>query len=231
MKMSNCIDISMGVESGNWQILAATQKQRKNINYNKQININGFSQSQESNERIEDKSYKEVVKKAFNMAAEVGISTSATFIIGLPGDTKESVQETIDFAKELNPNYAIFYAAMPYPGTELARIIKEHSGKLPENWDDYRLMSSEIASSKMLADFNISELSEKELSYFLKTAQMEFQMGRLSAGGETRAIGIRNIFQIIKLSFIRAKSLTEFSRFILRVVSNAALFAWRRLLG
>jgi len=230
MKLSNCIDISMGVESGNRQILAATQKQKKNTNYNKELNINGFLQNQESNESIEDKSYKEIVKKAFNMAAEVGISTSATFIIGLPGDTKESVQETIDFAKELNPNHAIFYAAMPYPGTELAQTIKERGGKLPENWDDYRLMSSDIASSKMLADFNISELSEKELSYFLKTAQMEFQMGRLSAGGETLAIGIRNIFQIIKLSYIRAKSPRDFSRFILRVIYNATLFAWRRLL-
>jgi len=229
MKMSNCIDISIGVESGNRKILAATQKQRKNINDNKQNNINGFSQSQESDKRIEDKSYKEVVKKAFNMSAEVGISTSATFIIGLPGDTKESVQETIDFAKELNPNYAIFYAAMPYPGTELSRIIKERGGKLPKNWDDYRLMSSDIASSKMLAAFNISELSEKELGYYLKTAQMEFQMGRLSAGGERRAIGLRNIFQIIKLSFIRAKSFREFSRFILRIMYNTTLFAWRRL--
>jgi anaerobic magnesium-protoporphyrin IX monomethyl ester cyclase len=231
MKMSNCIDISIGVESGNWQILATTQKQKKNTNYSKQFNINDFAQDHEPVGSIENKSYKQVLRKAFKMAAEVGISTSATFIIGLPGDTKESVQETIDFAKELNPNYAIFYAAMPYPGTELSRIIKERGGKLPENWDDYRLMSSDIVSSKMVAAFNISELSEKELGYYLKTAQIQFQMGRLSAGGEKRAIGITNIFQIIKLSFIRAKSFREFSRFILRVMYNGALFAWRRLSG
>jgi len=151
----------MGIESGNEPILAATGK----------------------------KITKDKVREAFRLIKEVGISTSSSFIIGLPGDTVETVKETINFAKELNPNYAIFYAAIPYPGTELAKQVVESGGKLPDSWDDYRLMSSDRASWKMLADLKTSHLTEKELKRLLKTAQFEFQMGRLLAGGEARETG------------------------------------------
>jgi len=201
MKKANCIDISMGVESGNERILEATGK----------------------------KITKEKARNAFKTIREVGISTSASFIIGLPGDTKETVRETIKFAKELNPNFAIFYAAIPFPGTELARMVEERGGRLPEKWVDYRLLTSDRASAKMLADLNISELDEKELSYFLKVAQIEFQMARLLSKGETRATGIKNIFQIIILSFSRAGSFKNVLRFGKRIISSTFSFILGKL--
>ena len=201
MKDSNCIDISMGIESGNEQILAATGK----------------------------KITKEKVREAFRLIKEVGISTSSSFIIGLPGDTVETVKETINFAKELNPNYAIFYAAIPYPGTELANQVVELGGKLPDSWDDYRLMSSDRASWKMLAELKTSYLTEKELKHLLKTAQFEFQMGRLLAGGEARETGIRNIWQIFRLIFSRSRSSRDLVNYIGKVLSAAFLFVWGKL--
>ncbi len=201
MKAANCIDISMGVESGNGQILTATKK--------------GTTKGK--------------IREAFRMIKEAGISTSASFIIGLPGDTRETVQETIDFAKELNPNYAIFYAAMPYPGTELAQIVQEQGGRLPEAWDSYHLMSSDVASSKILSDLKISYLSEKELRYFLKTAQIEFQMGRLLAGGEARGTGIRNMVQIMRLVFARSRSSRDLVNYVVKMLSAAFLFVWGKI--
>jgi hypothetical protein len=118
---------------------------------------------------------------------------------------------------------------MPYPGTELAQMVEKEGGKLPETWESYRLMSSDVSSSKMLAGLKVSNLSEKELRYFLKTAQIEFQMGRLLATGETRATGVRNIYQIIKLSFIRASSFREVLKFSIRVISDVVLFFRGRL--
>jgi radical SAM superfamily enzyme YgiQ (UPF0313 family) len=201
MKASNCIDISMGIESGNTQILAATGK----------------------------KITKEKIREAFRLIKEVGISTSSSFIIGLPGDTVETVKETIEFAKELNSNYAIFYAAIPYPGTELARQVVESGGKLPDSWDDYRLMSSDRASSKMLADLKISNLAEKELRHLLKTAQFEFQIGRFLAGGEARGTGIKNMMQIIRLTFARSRSSRDLVNYIAKVLSAGFLFVWGKI--
>src|SRR6266566_1030988 len=50
---------------------------------------------------------------------ELGIVIHGTFILGLPGETKETIQETMDFAKEINPHTIQISLAAPYPGTFL----------------------------------------------------------------------------------------------------------------
>lgn len=51
-------------------------------------------------------------------AKAAGIKVHGCFIFGFPGDTRESIQATIDFALKLNPDTAQFYPVMVYPGTE-----------------------------------------------------------------------------------------------------------------
>ena len=48
---------------------------------------------------------------------ELGIAIHGTFILGLPGETKETIQETIRFATEINPHTIQVSLAAPYPGT------------------------------------------------------------------------------------------------------------------
>jgi len=50
---------------------------------------------------------------------KLGIKVHGTFIIGLPVETPQTVRETIDFAKELDPHTIQVSIAAPYPGTEL----------------------------------------------------------------------------------------------------------------
>ena len=57
---------------------------------------------------------------------ELGIVIHGTFILGLPGETKETIQETLDFAKEINPHTIQVSLAAPYPGTFLYRQAKEN---------------------------------------------------------------------------------------------------------
>lgn len=76
----------------------------------------------------------------------------------------------------------------------------------------------------MLADLKTSHLSEKELKHLLKTAQFEFQMGRLLVGGEARGTGIRNILQIVRLTFSRSRSSRDLLNYIVKVLSTAFLF-------
>jgi radical SAM superfamily enzyme YgiQ (UPF0313 family) len=56
---------------------------------------------------------------------KIGLLVNGCFILGLPGDTKESIRETIEFAKELNPDTAQFYPLMAYPGTEAYEWAKK----------------------------------------------------------------------------------------------------------
>ena len=56
---------------------------------------------------------------------KLGIVIHGTFILGLPGETKETIQKTIDFAKEINPHTIQVSLAAPYPGTFLYNQAKQ----------------------------------------------------------------------------------------------------------
>ena len=57
---------------------------------------------------------------------ELGIVIHGTFILGLPGETKETIEETIRFATEINPHTIQVSLAAPYPGTFLHKQATEN---------------------------------------------------------------------------------------------------------
>lgn len=61
----------------------------------------------------------EVAKRFTKDCHDLGITIHGTFILGLPGETKETIEETIRFATEINPHTIQVSLAAPYPGTFL----------------------------------------------------------------------------------------------------------------
>src|SRR5438105_7095901 len=57
---------------------------------------------------------------------DLGVVIHGTFILGLPGETEATIQETLNFAKEINPHTIQVSLAAPYPGTYLHRQAKEN---------------------------------------------------------------------------------------------------------
>ena len=85
------------------------------------------------------------VERARRFAADcrdLGITVHGTFILGLPGETKQTIEETIRFAREVNPHTIQVSVAAPYPGTELHRQAIEN-GWLPDDDDDTPLVSDQ----------------------------------------------------------------------------------------
>jgi radical SAM superfamily enzyme YgiQ (UPF0313 family) len=78
------------------------------------------------------------VRKAVRLAKNVGIPINTSFILGLPGETKKTVMETINFALELGADYASFSLATPYPGTEFYAIAEKEGVSLSD-WRRFRL--------------------------------------------------------------------------------------------
>lgn len=70
-------------------------------------------------------------------AREVGILVHGCFIIGLPGETKETMHQTLEFAKRLNCDTVQFYPLMVYPGTEAYNIFKEKGYLSTENFSEW----------------------------------------------------------------------------------------------
>jgi len=68
----------------------------------------------------------EVAKQFTKDCHELGIKIHGTFILGLPGETKETIEETIRFATEVNPHTLQVSLAAPYPGTTLYRQAMEN---------------------------------------------------------------------------------------------------------
>jgi hopanoid biosynthesis associated radical SAM protein HpnJ len=85
------------------------------------------------------------VERARRFAAdcrELGITVHGTFILGLPGETAQTIAETIAFAREVNPHTIQVSVAAPYPGTELYRQAVE-AGWLPADSEGAALVSQD----------------------------------------------------------------------------------------
>ncbi len=79
----------------------------------------------------------DTIRQAFKNAKAAGIETIGFFIIGLPGDTRETMQKTINFAIELDPMIANFSMMTPYPGTIVYEQVKKNGRFLVQDWEDY----------------------------------------------------------------------------------------------
>jgi radical SAM superfamily enzyme YgiQ (UPF0313 family) len=89
MGKAGCRLISWGIESGNEQILKHAHKG----------------------------AYPDKAERSLRWAKKAGIMNWGYFIIGLPGETEQTIRETIEFAKKLPLDIALFHVAAPYPGT------------------------------------------------------------------------------------------------------------------
>ena len=74
------------------------------------------------------------IRAALKNMRAAGIKSFAVFILGYPGDTPKSLDKTIDYAVDLDPDFANFYPAVPYPGTELYEKAKRAGLLASEDW-------------------------------------------------------------------------------------------------
>jgi hopanoid biosynthesis associated radical SAM protein HpnJ len=109
---------------------------RANLDYDtlKQLRDNGLrlllvgfeSGNQEILDGIKKGIRLEVARKFMENCRKLGIKVHGTFIIGLPNESPQTVEETIRFACEVNPHTIQVSIAAPYPGTELYRQAQEN---------------------------------------------------------------------------------------------------------
>ncbi len=98
----------------------------------------GFESASEKVRRdVAKKTGEDTTKKAIEMTRAAGIFIMANFIFGLPEDDFETMQATLDMAKEYNFEYVNFYVAMAYPGSQLYKDAIKYGMKLPQQWHGY----------------------------------------------------------------------------------------------
>jgi len=111
MKQAGCKRVGFGVESGNQRILDSIKKKQT------------IAQ----------------VRAAFENARKARLQTMGFFIFGLPGETEQTMEDTINLALELEPDLANFMIASPYPGTEMYEIVLKDGHLFSHNWNDFAI--------------------------------------------------------------------------------------------
>ncbi len=143
MKAAGCFRMGFGIESGNQAILERAQK--------------GTTLEQ--------------IDKAIRAMKKVGLEQEAFYILGFPGETRDTVMDTIRMAARLNTTTAAFGIMVPYPGTKVAEMAARNEGGyrlLSRDWSDY---------DKHLGNaLELENLTRKELERFQAIAYMWFYL-------------------------------------------------------
>ena len=139
MGRAGCWLISWGIESGNEQILRHARKG----------------------------AYPDKAERALRWAKQAGIKNWGYFIIGLPGETEETIRQTIDFAKKLPLDIALFHVAAPYPGTPFFFEVVENGWFRPgTRWEQVDMDKGTV--------LDYPELSAERLLYWQRRAFREW---------------------------------------------------------
>ncbi|MBF0543443.1 MAG: radical SAM protein [Candidatus Riflebacteria bacterium] len=131
------------------------------------LSIGGESGSDEILKTIRKGTHPDQIKRTIRLLKKVGINSLVYFLIGLPGETRESIRKTIDFSKKINPDYVEFYPATPYPGTEFFNYAKNNNIIKVESWEKYLCGGSEFV-------LEIPGVEKGELNFILRQAYREF---------------------------------------------------------
>lgn len=139
MKKAGCYSVGLGVESGNQDILNSVKKR---------LDLS-------------------VVERVLLDLKKVGIRSYGFFILGLPGETHQTIRETIDFAKKNPFDRAWFNILTPYPGSEIFDDWVNSHSFMDIDWDSHDCSTGVMETV---------ELSSKELENYQKKAAWEFYL-------------------------------------------------------
>jgi radical SAM superfamily enzyme len=119
----------------------------------------------------------DVAKRFTKDCHELGITIHGTFILGLPGETKETIEETIKFATEINPHTIQVSLAAPYPGTFLYKQALENGwldASHAELIDDHGIQ---------IAPLHYPHLSHQEIFHSVETfyRRFYFRAGKIAS--------------------------------------------------
>ncbi|MFH1191636.1 MAG: radical SAM protein [Candidatus Omnitrophota bacterium] len=98
------------------------------------------------------------VHKVIKITKRLGIKVHLTFCLGLPGETKLTIQETTRFIQDVRPDSLQFSFATSFPGTEYFEYLKDRGWLLSGDWSDYDGNYKCIVKTEELASKEIEEI-------------------------------------------------------------------------
>ena len=138
MKLAGCKMIRLGVESGSQKVLEKIKK--------------GLTLGQ--------------IEEGFRLVKKHGIQALGGFMFGFPFDTRETIEETIKFAKKISPDQAQFSINMCYPGTSLYEYARDNDLLLAKSFKEYDMTYGPVVKT--------IDMERGDLDLILARAYREF---------------------------------------------------------
>ena len=150
MQRAGCREIHYGIESGNQEMIDKIGKQ--------------ITLSQ--------------VRQAVTWTRQAGIMVKGYFMLGLPGDTEETMEQTISFAEELDLDEAMFSLTTPFPGTRLWEDLCARHPGTEYNADFTHAYYYNSYSEELEPFMNLSEVTDSRLAQLVRVANDRFWEGK-----------------------------------------------------
>lgn len=112
------------------------------------------------------------VEEAVNDSREAGLQVIGYFMLGSPGETPETIRQTIDFAKRLKVDFAQFSVTTPFPGTELYDVYMQNR-KESISWDSFVYAGTDNPTTPV---FESDKLTRYDLKIWLARAYRAFYL-------------------------------------------------------
>jgi magnesium-protoporphyrin IX monomethyl ester (oxidative) cyclase len=149
MKASGCYRLHLAVESGDPEVLQRIIRKPLRL---------------------------EKVPQIVAAAKRLGLEVDAFFVIGLPGETRDQIRRTFEYADRLQVDHVAFYIATPYPGTELEALCRAQGYISPGlSCDDLRVRRGNISTPEFTGAELERMLSSRQLR---QTARQVFEPRR-----------------------------------------------------
>ena len=172
MHKAGCVHAAFGVESGDPEILSNI---RKGVTIDK-------------------------ITRVFKWCRQVGIETTALMMIGNIGENRQTIQRSIEFVNDLDPDYVNWAIAVPFPTTEFHKWVTENGYFLTDNWDDFghfRKPTFEVPPD-LTSDLMVRMYKAAIKAFYLRPRYVMSRLSGLSCFDDLLR-GLKNAFEVVKL--------------------------------
>ena len=172
MKSAGCWNMFLGLESGDQEVI----------------------------NNIKKRTTLDQIREKIKLLKKAGIEVRGSFVLGLPGETPEKARKTIEFAIELEPDYAQFTLATPFPGTELYNTYKKW-GKLEKKHDKYNEWSPVFVPFGYKDAEELTKIHKEAFRrFYFRPRYIIGRLRKLNSFGEIKRlfVGLRMVLGFVK---------------------------------
>lgn len=170
MQAAGCRQIGFGVESGSDEILQASGKK---------ITV-------------------AMAREAVRLAREAGLEVVTYFILGLPGETRETLEQTLRLSRELRPDYCLFNVLVPLPGTAIYREAEQEGALATRDWRRYTGSQAILKLPDLDGDCLAGFYRRAYLQFYLRPAYLLGKLCKIRSLSELFSGG-RSLARLLRL--------------------------------